>query len=79
MKLRTPYMPRLETVNVPPPSSGGVIGAGAHALGQRARLARDLAQRLLVGVEHGRHHERVVGGDGDADVDPRVQLERPSR
>ena len=25
VKLLTPYMPRLETVNVPPPSSGGVI------------------------------------------------------
>ena len=29
-------MPRLETVNVPPPSSGGVIVAVAHPRGQRA-------------------------------------------
>ena len=50
-------------------------GVGPHALGQRARVARDLAQRLLVGVEHGRHDERVVGRDGDADVDARVELE----
>ena len=50
-------------------------GVGPHALGQGARVARDLAQRLLVGVEHRRHDERVVGGDGDADVDARVELE----
>ena len=76
VKLSMPYMPRLETVNVPPPSSGGVIVAVAHARGQRARLARDLAERLGVGVEHGRHDERVLRGDGDADVDARVQLQR---
>ena len=72
-----PYMPRLDTVNVPPPSSGGVIVAGAHALGQRARLAGDLAERLLVGVEHRRHDQRVLRGDRDADVDARVQLQAP--
>ena len=58
VKRVTPNMPRLETVNVPPPSSGGVIDAVAHPPGQRARLAGDLAERLLVGVEHRRHDER---------------------
>ncbi len=49
--------------------------AGADPLGDRARLAGDLADRLGVGVEHGRHHERVLAGDRDADVDARVELE----
>ena len=62
VKALTPNMPRLETVNVPPPSSGGVIDAVAHALGQRARLAGDLAERLLVGVEHRRHDQRAPAG-----------------
>ena len=40
-----PNMPRLETVNVPPDSSGGVIVAVADALGEPARLGGDLAER----------------------------------
>ena len=48
---------------------------GAHALGQRAGVARDLAQRLGVRVEDRRDDERVLAGDGDADVDARVELE----
>ena len=64
-------------MNVPPPSSGGRDRALAHPRDQRSRLAGDLAQRLLVGVEHGRHDQRVVRRDGDAHVDARVQLDLP--
>src|SRR5918994_769783 len=49
--------------------------AGAHALGQRAGVAGDLAERLGVRVEDRRHDERVLAGDGDADVHARVELE----
>ena len=42
---------------------------------ERPRLGGDLAQALLVGVEDGRHDQRFGGGDCDADVDPRVELE----
>ena len=68
-------MPRLETVKVPPESSGGVIVPSRTRCGQRPRLGRDLPQALAVGVEDGRHDERVLGGHRDADVDPRVELE----
>ena len=60
---------------MPDDSSGGVILPGADALGQRARVARDLPERLGVGVEDGRHDQRVLTRDRDADVDARVQLE----
>ena len=70
-----PYMPRLETVNVP----AGELGRGdlalADALGEARGLAGDLAERLVVGVEDRRHDERVLAGHGDADVDARVELE----
>ncbi len=49
----------------------------AHALGDPAGLLGDLAEALLVGVEHGRHHERVLPGHRDADVHARVELELP--
>ena len=75
VKALTPNMPRLETVNVPPPSSGGVIDPVAYAVGQRTCLTCDLAEGLLVGVEHGRHDQRLLGGDGHADVYARVQLQ----
>src|SRR5215210_8039188 len=72
VKRLIPNIPRLETLNVPDESSGG-----AHALVQRARVARDLAERLAVGVEDRRHDQRVLAGHGDADVDARVELELP--
>ena len=62
-------------LNVPLESSGGADLAVAHALRQRSRVARDLAERLDVGIEDRRHDEGVLGGHGDADVDARVQLE----
>ena len=62
-------------MNVPRGELGRGDLARADALGQRARLARDLAERLAVGVEDRRHDERVLAGDGDADVDARVELE----
>ena len=74
VKLRIPYIPRFETVKVPPPSSGGVIVPSRTRATSALCLAGDLAERLLVGVEDGRHDQRVVGGDGDPHVDPRVQL-----
>src|SRR3954469_7561848 len=49
--------------------------AVADLLGQRARLRRDLAEALAVGVEDRRDDERALAGDRDADVDPAVQLE----
>jgi hypothetical protein len=48
---RMPYMPRFETVKVPPESSGGVILPVARRAGERAGVAGDLAERLAVGVE----------------------------
>ena len=41
VKLLTPNMPRLETVNVPPPSSGGVIEPS------RTRVARARVSRAI--------------------------------
>ena len=70
-------MPRFETVKVPPESSGGVIEPSRTRAGERPRLGRDLAQALAVGVEDGRHDQRVLRGDRDADVDPRIQLDLP--
>ena len=46
-------------------------------LRQRPRLGGDLPQALAVGVEDGGDDERVLGGDRDPDVDPRVELEAP--
>src|SRR5277367_240987 len=67
VKAVTPNMPRLETVNVPPPSSGGVIDA-SRTRSPSARVARDLTQRLLICVKHRRHDQRLLGGDGHPDV-----------
>ena len=74
---RTPYIPRFETVNVPPESSGGVIDPSRTRAASARVSARDLAQRLAVGVEHRRDHERVLRGDRDADVHALVELEPP--
>ncbi len=41
-KLTMPYMPRLETVNVPPPSSGGVIVA-SRTRSASARVSRAIS------------------------------------
>src|SRR3954452_86632 len=49
--------------------------AVADLLGQRARLLRDLAEALPVGVEDRRDDERALAGDRDADVDAAVELE----
>ena len=75
VKCSMPNIPRFETVKVPPDSSGGVIVSVAHLLGQRAGVAGDLPERLAVGVEDGRHHERVLRRDRDPDVHARVELE----
>ena len=77
VKLFTPYMPRFETVNVRPPSSGGVIVPATDALGEQLASRGDLPEGLLVGVEHRRHDEGVLSRDRDADVDPRVKLQAP--
>jgi hypothetical protein len=66
----------LDTVKVPPESSGGDL-TRADALSERPGLGRDLGKALEVGVEHGEHDEGVLGGDRDADVDPRVLLHPP--
>src|SRR3954470_22368397 len=80
-----PYMPRLEIVNVPPATSGGGIFPSrplgrsdlplAHLLSKLVRVARNLAERLAVGVEDRRNDERVLSRDRDADVHSRVLLE----
>ena len=75
VKWVTPYMPRFETVNVPPASSGGrtVLSRTRSA---RARVVRAMSPSdLRVGVEDRRDDERVLAGDGDADVDAGVQFE----
>ena len=64
-------------MNVPPESSGGVTEPVPDPGGERPRLRGDLAQRLAIGVEHRRHHQRVLRGDRDADVHPLVELEAP--
>ena len=40
-------------------------------------LDRDLAQALAVGIEDGGNDERALSSDGDAYVDPRIELEAP--
>ena len=42
LKRRTPNMPRFETVNVPSPSCAAVSDAAPGALGELARLTREL-------------------------------------
>ena len=49
--------------------------AVAHLAREVARLPRDVAQRAPVGVEHRRHDQRVLPGDGDAHVHAAVELE----
>ena len=76
VKCSTPYMPRFETVNVPPASSGGVICWSRTFSISRARVARRSAPSdLRVGVEDRRHDQRVLGGHGHADVDALVELQ----
>ena len=70
-----PYMPRFETVNVAPESSPGVTSPLRTRSASRRDFGGDRPKGLLVGVEDGGHDERVLGGDGDADVDARVELE----
>ena len=43
-KLETPYIPRLETVNVPPESSGGVIEP-SRTLPASARVSAEIRRR----------------------------------
>src|SRR4051812_38444037 len=57
------------------PQLGRADLAVADLLGQRARLGRDLAEPLAVGVEVRRDDERALARDRDADVDPAVELE----
>ena len=67
-------MPRFETVKVPcagrrveRPTPGGI--------GEPPRVRGDLGERLPVRVEHDGHEQRVVRGNGDADIDARVALD----
>ena len=76
-KLSIPNMPRFETVNVPPESSGGVIGP-SRTRSASARASRAISPSGL------RSASNTVGttsascdGDRDADVDAPVQLEAP--
>ena len=63
-------------MNVPPESWPGVIDPSRTACTASARASRPISVRdFRVGVEDRRHDERVVGGDGDADVHPEVGLE----
>ena len=72
---RTPNMPRFETVNVPSWKSSGLERPPPRAVRERSRLLGELGERLAVGVAHDGHEQRVVGGDRDADVDARVELD----
>ena len=51
VKLVMPYMPRFETVNVPPPSWGGVI-VPSRTLAARARVSRAISPRALVSASN---------------------------
>ena len=46
LKLRTPNMPRLDTVNVPPDSSGGVIEP-SRTRAASARASREISPSAL--------------------------------
>ena len=62
---------------MPPESSGGVTCfSRTRSISRRASL-RDRPERLLVGVEDRGHHERVLGGHGQAHVHVGVVLELP--
>ena len=76
-KERIPNMPRFETVKVPPESSGGVILPSRTLAATLTGVLGDLGEALAIGVKDGGDHQGVLGGDGDADVDPRVELEAP--
>src|SRR5262245_9407488 len=54
----------VELVRTERPPAGGV--------GETPRVGGDLGERLLIRVEHDGYQKRVLGGDGDADVDARV-------
>src|SRR2546425_830817 len=49
----------------------------AHALGQRAQLARHVEHRLLVDVAQHGHDQTALGGDGDAEVDVALDDQLP--
>ena len=66
---RTPNMPRFETVKVPSMQVVGRQRSTPRSVREPPRVGGDLGERLPVGVEHDRHEQRIVGGDGDADVD----------
>ena len=75
-----PSIPRLETVKVPPESSGGVTVAVADPLGQRPGLRGDLRQPLEVGVEDGRDDQARRGLRPRRPRSPaRTVSKRPSR
>ena len=77
VKLATPYMPRLDTVNVPPPSSGGVI-VPSRTRAASARVSRAISPSDFSSASN------TVGTTSapsaahrHADVHARVQLQAP--
>ena len=71
----TPNMPRFETVNVPPESSGGVT-ALARTRSASARVSRAISPSDFLSASNTVGTTSAsCGGDGDADVDARVELE----
>ena len=69
----TLYMPRLLIVNVPPERSAGSKAAGAGAFGHGGALRGDFCKSRLVGVLNYGSDDAIGDGDGQADVDARIQ------
>ena len=69
-----PYMPRFETVNVAPDSSDGVTSPCGRA--PPDGVTRRRWSRATSGLRRRSwYNQGMVSGDGDPDVDARVQLE----
>ena len=47
----------------------GLQRSPPRSVGEPPRVRGDLDERLPVGIEHDGHEQRVVRGNGDADVD----------
>ena len=63
-----PRLPVLVSVNVPPPSSSGVILLFAGALGEVGDLAGEAGDVEVAGVLDHRHQQAALGVDRDAEV-----------
>ena len=72
----TPYMPRLEIVNVPPRMSSGTTWRARTAVAKRANSRARSSSVCVRHIAQHRHEQVALVVDRDADVDPGMQAHR---